>query len=101
MLLSYRQVIPTVWGISFAIFVVFRMLHLKKLVDGRPRSADPSKGRTYPIRVMSETLYVTDEERDWFERSNRLVRWFGAVGFISFFIALVVLPLLLHHYLAR
>lgn len=93
----YRQVIPAIWGICFALFVITRMLRLRKYLDERPRSADPSAGHTNRVRVMWETLYVTDAERVWFEHSNRLVRIFVLLGFIAFLIGDVVLPLMLLH----
>jgi|SRR5690242_2065730 len=96
-MMPYRQIIPAAWGICFVIFGMLKALRLKQILDERPRSADPSMGYTEPIRVKRETLYVTDGEKAWFDRSKYLLKGLLLSGFVAFLIALVIIPVVLHH----
>jgi hypothetical protein len=62
------------------------MRQLRELLDEKPRSPDASRGLTYPVRIRSDTVYVTKAESDSFKRQSHLAFLLIGIGMASLLI---------------
>ncbi len=56
----------------FTVFVAMRIRRLRKYLLQKPRTPDKTSGNTYPISIGRDVVYVSESEKNSFDRGMRL-----------------------------
>jgi hypothetical protein len=64
------QILLPISGVLIALQLMFRQYRARYYSAHAPREPEPEEGRIYPLKVSGDTVFVTDDEKYWFDKRS-------------------------------